>query len=263
MHCYLDCLILCKLKFLAALQFLTSIPLPRRRGATAEELGHSAGYFPVVGFIIGLILAGLYWVLNIILPLPVVNALLIVTMVLITGALHLDGFADTCDGIGGHKITEDRLQVMRDSRTGSFGVIGVVLLLLVKYASLSNIPGNLMMTVLIFMPVVSRWAMCYAIFIYPYARPTGLGTAFKQGTRWQSFTVATVITCIIAIALIPLFQLAGLVAIFGIWLVTVIMAAYFKSKFSGLTGDTYGAINEVAEVSMLVLVTLLVRLGLF
>ena len=244
------------------MQFLTSIPLPGRREATAEELGHSAGYFPVVGLIIGLILAGLYWLLNLILPSPIVNILLIVAMVMITGALHLDGFADTCDGIGGHKVTEDRLKVMRDSRSGSFGVIGVILLLLVKYVSLSSIPGSLMMTTLIFMPVVSRWAMVYAIFVYPYARTEGLGKAFKQGTRWQSFTVATIITFVIAIALIPLFSLAGLASMFGTWLITVVMAAYFKSRFSGLTGDTYGAVNEVSEVGVLVIIALLLRLGL-
>ena len=244
------------------MQFLTGIPLLGKREATAEELGHSTSYFPVVGLIIGLILAGLYWLLNLILPSPIVNILLIVAMVMITGALHLDGFADTCDGIGGHKVTEDRLKVMRDSRSGSFGVIGVILLLLVKYVSLSSIPSNLMMTTLIFMPVVSRWAIVYAIFVYPYARTEGLGKAFKQGTRWQSFTIATIITFVIAIALIPLFSLAGLFSMFFIWLITVIMAAYFKDRFSGLTGDTYGAVNEVSEVGVLVIIVLLLRLGL-
>ena len=244
------------------MQFLTSIPLPGKRGATVEELGHSTSYFPVVGLIIGLILAGLYWLLNLILPSPIVNILLIVAMVMITRALHLDGFADTCDGIGGHKVTEDRLKVMRDSRSGSFGVIGVILLLLVKYVSLSSIPSNLMMTTLIFMPVVSRWAIVYAIFVYPYARTEGLGKAFKQGTRWQSFTIATIITFVIAIALIPLFSLAGLASMFFIWLIAVIMAAYFKDRFSGLTGDTYGAVNEVSEVGVLVIIVLLLRLGL-
>ena len=250
------------MKFLAALQFLTAIPLPVRREFTPEELERSIVYFPVVGLIIGFILAGLNLVFNLFLPSTIVNALLLVSIVVITGALHLDGFVDTCDGIAGHKTVEDRWRVMHDSRAGAFGIVGVVLLLMVKYVSLSSIPTPLMMITLLFMPVVSRWAMVYAMFAYKYARPSGLGKVFKQGARWPRFTVATVITFAMAIILIPLFQLSGLVIMFGIWLVTVVAATYFKSKFSGLTGDSYGAINEIAEVSVLIFVTLLVRLGL-
>ncbi len=89
-----------------------------------------------------------------------------------------------------------------------------------------------------------------------------MGKIFKQETRWLKFTVATLITFAVAVVLIPLFQLVGLAIIFGVWIITVVTATYFKGKFSGLTGDTYGAINEVAEVSVLILVVLLVRLGL-
>ena len=248
------------MKFLAAIQFLTSIPLPWGRKASLEELGRSTLYFPVVGLIIGLILAGLNLLFNLILPSAVVNALVIVSLVVITGALHLDGFIDTGDG--GHRAVEDRWRVMHDSRSGAFGIVGVVLLLLVKYVALNSVPESLMLVTLVLMPIVSRWAMTYAIFAYPYARPSGMGKAFKQGTRWPGFTIATVITFVVAVVLIPLFQMTGLAIIFGVWLITVIVAAYLKSKFDGLTGDTYGAINEVAEVSVFIIVLLLVRLGL-
>ena len=250
------------MRFLAALQFLTVIPLHRRREFSPGELGGATGYFPVVGLIIGLILAGLNWLLGLVLPPAVVNALLIVSLAVITGLMHLDGFVDTCDGIAGHKTVEDRWRVMHDSRAGAFGMVGVLLLLLVKYASLNSLPSSLMMASLIFMPVVSRWAMVYAIFAYPYARPSGLGRAFKQGTGWPGFILATVVTVAVALALIPLLQLAGLVILFGVWLITLLVATYLKQKFSGLTGDTYGAVNEVAEVSVLILVILLSRLGL-
>ncbi len=219
-------------------------------------------YFPLVGLIIGFILAGLNWILGLILPESVVNALLIVFLVIITGALHFDGLVDTCDGIAGHKTTEDRWRVMRDSRVGAFGVIGAILLLLVKYVSLSNIPVPLMMTTLVFMPVASRWAMVYAVFAYPYARPSGLGKTFKQRTRWPGFTVATFITLVVAIVLIPLFHLLGLAVMFGVWVITTIMATYLKGKFSGLTGDNYGAINELAEVSVLIIIVMLAQLGI-
>lgn len=246
-------------RFLAALQFLTTIPVPWRREASLAELGSSAGYFPVVGLIIGLILAGLDRLFDFILPPMVADALLIVSLVVLTGAMHLDGFIDTCDGIGGQKPAADRWRVMHDSRVGGFGIIGVVLLLLVKYASLNSLPEPLMMMSLVLMTVASRWAMVYAIFVYPCAMPSGLGKVFKQGTNWPKFTMATLITVAVVAVLA---QLTGLAIMFFIWLVTVVMAAYFKSKFSGLTGDTYGAINEVVEVSLLVLINLLVLSGL-
>ena len=250
------------MSLLAAIRFLTSIPLPWGREASLEEVGRSIGYFPVVGIIIGLILAGLNWLLGLLLPSIVVNALLIVSLVVLSGALHLDGFVDTCDGIAGHKTVEERWRVMHDSRAGAFGIVGVFLLLLVKYVSLSSVPENLLMVTLVLMPVVSRWAMVYTVFAYPYARPAGLGRIFKQGASWQGFTIATVITLAVAIGLtrlanITYFYLAGLAIMLAIWVIVVGMAAYLKRKFSGLTGDTYGAINEVTEVCVLILVCLL------
>ncbi len=241
------------MRLLDALKFLTIIPLPWRREVSAEELGCSVGYFPVVGIIIGLILAGLDWVLGLILPSAVVNVLLVVSMVVLSGALHLDGFIDTCDGIAGHKTVEARWQVMHDSRAGSFGIVGICLLLLVKYVSLNNVPEPLLMMTLIVMPVVSRWAMVYAIFAYPYARPSGLGKVFKQSANWPRLLMATLIALAVAVGLA---RLAGLVIMVSIWVIVVLMAAYLKRKFSGLTGDNYGAINEVAEVGVLIMVCL-------
>lgn len=247
------------MKFLAALQFLTIIPLPRRREVSPEEVGSSIGYFPVVGVFIGLVLVGLNWLLGLLLPPSLVNALLIVCLVVISGALHLDGFVDTCDGIAGHKRVEDRWQVMHDSRAGGFGIVGVCCLLLVKYISLNSVPEPLMMVTLVLMPVVSRWAMVYAVFAYPYAKPSGLGKAFKQAASWHRFIMATLIALVVAVVLA---RLAGLAMMLGIWLMVIAMAAYLKGKFAGLTGDNYGAINEVAEVGVLILVCLLIRLGL-
>lgn len=247
------------MSFIAALRFLTIIPLPWGREVSPEELGRSITYFPVVGIIIGLILAGLNWLLGLLLPSTVVNALLIVCLVVLSGALHLDGFVDTCDGIAGHKPAEARWQVMHDSRAGAFGIVGVFLLLLVKYISLNNVPESLLMTTLVLMPLIGRWTMVYAIFAHPYARPSGLGQTFKLGASWLRFTIATLIALAVTVILA---QLIGLVIMIAIWVIIVVMAAYLKRKFSGLTGDTYGAINEVAEVCVLIFVCLLAHMGL-
>lgn len=217
------------------------------------------GYFPMVGVIIGLILVGLNWLLSLLLPSSLVNALLIVCLAVISGALHLDGFVDTCDGIAGHKTVEERWRVMLDSRAGSFGIVGVCCLLLVKYISLNSVPETFLMATLVLMPVVSRWAMVYTVFAYPYAKPSGLGKTFKQGASWQRLAMATLTALVVAVVLA---RLAGLAIMLGIWLMVIAMAAYLKSKFAGLTGDNYGAINEVAEVGVLILVYLLIWLGL-
>lgn len=245
------------MSFVAALRFLTSIPLPGKRELPPKQLGKASSFFPVAGLVIGGILVLLNWLLDYILPPAVVNVMLIGALVVLTGAMHLDGLADTCDGIAGNKTVEERWAVMRDSRTGAFGVVGIVVVVLVKYVTLSSIPEEFFIVVLLFMPVVSRWAMVYAIFTYHYARQSGLGTAFKQSTRWPQFTIATVITFVIATGLFPLFSLAGFIIIFGVWLVITLFALYLKHKFAGLTGDTYGAINEVAEVTALLIASLL------
>jgi len=237
---------------LAALQLLTIIPI--RRNFTCQEIGRATGYFPVVGIIIGLVLAGLNYGLSLILPSAVANILLIVSLVVITGALHLDGLVDTCDGLASHRSPEERRQVMRDSRAGGFGVIGVALLLLVKYILLGSLPQSAMMLTLILMPAVSRWAMVYAIFTQPYANPSGLGKVFKQEARWPQLLLATLIVFALAVGL---FKLAGLVVMFAIWVLVMVMATYLKRKLGGLTGDTYGAINEIAESGVLLMVVLL------
>jgi len=237
------------LALLAAIRFLTAIPLPWGRDASREEFVRSVGYYPVVGLLIGLILAGLSWLLRLILPSAIVNVLLIVYLVMISGALHLDGFADTCDGIGGHKTPEERWQVMRDSRVGGFGVIGACCLLLAKYISLNSVPEPLLMSTLVLMPVVSRWAMVYAICAYPSASPSGLGNERKQASDWTRFIMATFITLTIAIGLawltnITYFYLVGPAIILGIWVIVITMGAYFKRKFYLGYSDNHGSLFQ-------------------
>jgi adenosylcobinamide-GDP ribazoletransferase len=249
------------LSFLAALRFLTVIRIPVWSEESAGDAGRSTVWFPLVGLIIGLILVGLEWIFNLFLPATVTNGLLIVSLAVITGALHLDGFVDTCDGLAGNKSAEDRWKVMRDSRAGAFGIVGVVLLLLMKFVLLNSIPPGLITVALVLMPVIGRWAMVYAIFTYLYARPDGLGKAFKQETGWRRFTIATVITLAAATLLswaseLNFFYLAGVVGMFVVWIITVCASEYLRRKFSGLTGDTYGAINELAEVGVLLMVSI-------
>jgi adenosylcobinamide-GDP ribazoletransferase len=242
------------LGFWAALQFLTIIPTPLGHKADAGISGQSLSYFPLVGLILGAILLGLYYVLSLVLPLTVVTALVIITLVILTGAHHIDGFIDTCDGVFSGKTKKERLAIMSDTRVGAFGIVGVVLLLLLKYASLLSVSAIL--PALLLMPTLSRWTMVSMIFTYPYAKSSGMGLPFKLGATWQRLVVATIMAVIVAVVLMKWWGLA-LMAV--LWLIAFGIAAYFRSRLGGLTGDNYGAINEISEVLVLLLIILIRR----
>ena len=242
------------MRFLDALRFLTIIPLHRE--FSPEKIGQSMGYFPLVGLILGLGLAGMSLVLEMVLPLALVNIILIVSLVVLTGGLHLDGLVDTCDGLAVRRTPEERLDVMRDSHAGGFGVIGVCCLLLLKYISLTSVPDSARIAAIILMTVIGRWGAVYAVFAYPYARLHGLGKAFKEQLKWQHLMLATGTVVIVSAVL---GRLGGILVMVGVWLIVIALASYLKKKFGGLTGDSYGAVVEVAEVGVLIIVTLVVR----
>ncbi len=240
--------------FLAALQLLTIIPV--RRSISAKKTAYAPAFFPVVGILIGAILCGLSWVLRLLLPGGLVNALIIAALVLITGALHLDGLSDTCDGLGGNRTQMERLRIMDDSHAGSFGVVGIVLVLLIEYVSLVNLPRELSYFTLIVMTTTSRWAMTYAIFNYPYVKNAGMGKTFKESISQSQMIAASIVTLVVAIGLM---HIAGLAVVLFSWLVVMVIAEFLKRKLGGLTGDCYGAVNEIAELSVLLIINLLLK----
>ena len=124
-------------EILAALQFLTIFPPVIKRPFTIQELGRSAGFYPLVGLLLGGLMAGGYWLLGMVFPVPIVLVLVLVVWVTFTRALHVDGFMDCCDGLFGGFTPERRLEIMRDSRVGAFGVVGGALLVLAKYTFLA------------------------------------------------------------------------------------------------------------------------------
>ena len=238
---------------IAAFQFLTIVPL--RQKTEVGELGRSLAFFPFVGLVIGGLLYGLDRLLELAFPAALVNILLIIALIVVTRALHFDGFIDTCDGLAGGSTPEARLEIMRDSRVGGFGVVGACCLILLLYVSLSILPDEWRMEALILMPAIARWTMVYAVTAYPYARGgEGLGTGFKEGAGWPWAAVATAITLA---ACMGLMWLDGLAVMAGAWSIAFIAAFYLSRKLGGLTGDTYGAINEVVEVAVLILIPLI------
>ncbi|MCR4393291.1 MAG: adenosylcobinamide-GDP ribazoletransferase [Dehalococcoidales bacterium] len=241
------------MQFLAALQFLTIFPI--KRDFSAEQMGRSTAWFPLIGLLIGLILAGFSYLLGWLLPRSLVNIILVALLALCSGALHLDGLADTFDGIAGHRTRERRLEIMRDSRIGGFGATGLALFLIFEYAALNSLPQSWVIWVLILAPTLSRWAMVMAIFVYPYARDQGLGSPFKSTMRWYHLTIATIIALAVSAAT---FRIAGIAVVLAVCGVTFLLAGFLVRKLGGLTGDTYGAINELTTLTVLVIASMLV-----
>lgn len=232
--------------FLAALQFLTIVPPLMRRPFTPMELGQGVGYFPLVGLLMGGLLVGLDVSLRLLFPVGMTTALVLAAWVTLTGALHLDGFLDACDGLFGGATPEERLRILRDERVGAFAVVGGVLLLLVKYTSLAATLDR--SVALLLAPTLGRWGMALSVIAFPYARPEGLGRAMKDHAGWAQGVLAT------GIALAGVWlagRWSGLAALALAGAVTWAGARFTLSRLPGLTGDIYGAICEVAETSVL------------
>jgi len=234
---------------IAAFQFLTILPAIVQRTFTPQEMGRAAGWFPLVGLVLGGVLYALALGSGKIFPPPVVAVIVLATWLLLTRALHFDGFLDTCDGLFGGFTPERRLEIMRDSHVGAFGVAGGGLLLLAKFTAINSLPHpfGLMLA-----PLLGRWILSIAIFAYPYAREKGLGRDMKDNVRWPQITLATVIT-LLAAGLIS--GWAGLLAFLLAGLTLWLGAAFILRRIPGLTGDSYGALCELAELIILLLFT--------
>ena len=240
--------------FLIALEFLTIVSLGWQRPVDPGQFSRSLPYFPWVGLILGLVLAGTDEMLGRVLASDVVNALLVVVWIALTGAIHLDGLMDSCDGLLATASPERRMQIMKDSRVGGFGVVGGVAVLLLKYAALGALSGSTRVIALILAPALSRWALVYAMVAFPYGRSEGLGSLFKPASGRLPLLLASLGAVSIA-AVAGGWRGLSLLALVlaGTWIV----ARFALSRIPGLTGDVYGAINELDEVLLLLAAPLL------
>ncbi len=246
-------------EFIAALRFLTTIPVPgAMKLFTPEELGErmivGAAYFPLVGLLLSLLLWLLSMVAASFVPPLVLAALLVIALVLLTGGLHLDGLMDTCDGLFGGHTRERKMEIMRDSRVGSFGVLGGICLLLLKFVCLASLPVHALPSALLIALPVSRWCMTLALQRFPSARTSGLGNLFHQAvTLWHVFAAA----CIAIFVVVLVGQEIGLAALLLATGLTFALGFWLTHELNGLTGDSYGSIAEVTETFILLLLVIL------
>lgn len=231
--------------FPLALTFLTVLPWRGLGQVGPQDLARSMFWFPWVGLVLGFLYGAGLWLFQIFIP-PLAAVLLLVLTVLATRGLHLDGLADTVDGLGGGRTPQERLVIMKDSRLGAFGAISLFLALLLKFTLFLAWTGQTVAPGLILFPVLSRWGMVLLAYLSPYARPEGgLGQAMTTGVSGQVLLGATLSALFLALLTVGI---SGLILLAAAAAAVWLLSRYFQKKLGGVTGDVLGAANEVLEV---------------
>ncbi len=239
-------------RFLIALQLLTILPV--RKQFAPHELRSAVAAFPLIGALQGGLLAGVAFVANVLLDngsSGLVSALVLVALTLTNGGFHLDGFADTVDGLAGGHNPKERLKIMGDHTTGAIGVVFVVLLLILKYSAIKaalEADGCASYALLFLFPVAGRWVMVPLSALSVYAKKSGgLGAAFC-GASAETLFFASAVTFILSGILAGLGSLAVLAVLLGCIYFT---ARFFGKRLGGITGDVLGFVSEIGEVFFL------------
>jgi len=247
--------------FFIALQFFTRLPIPSWVGFEASWLQHASRYFPLVGCVVAAIAAAVYYAAALVLPAPVAAVLSTAASIYLTGAFHEDGFADTCDGLGGGMTRERVLEIMKDSRVGAYGAIGILCMLAAKCTTLAMLPPASAIGALLLAHPLSRLAATSLIWRMEYARAEGKAKPLAERMTTSEFAIATVTVAIAATILFAYGALdlrAILAAFVASALATWWLARKFARRIGGYTGDCLGAVQQLAEavIYLAVLATL-------
>ena len=232
-----------------SVQFLTRFPFHIKGEVSEQDLGRSTAFFPVAGLVVGLFLLVVYRAALLLWPQQVAAVVALAGLVVVTGGLHLDGLMDTADGMMSGKSREKMLDIMKDSRVGAMGVIACFLILALKLMGLSFLAPQNAYRVMIIFTVTGRCSMTWALAGFRYARTgSGTGRPFAENVTAREGVVATVI----ALALVTAVGgFAGLVLAATGVVCGLAIACYISRKLGGLTGDTYGAVNEITETAVI------------
>ncbi len=238
--------------FLVALQFLTRFNIKEIKGLNAEDFGRSVAFFPAAGAVLGLCYSGAAFLLAAYCPQfhLLTAALLLVLSLYLTGGLFCDGLMDTADGFMARRGREKTLEIMKDSRVGSGGVIAFFSIMLIDFSSIAEIAAansRVLPLVMFAMPVAGRFATVAAIRFFPYARNEGMGKAFREYSGGTSLLIALLTT---AFFLSPLGVWAA-VFFFAPLALSMLFCRMASNKLGGLTGDVYGATCMLAETCFL------------
>jgi adenosylcobinamide-GDP ribazoletransferase len=242
--------------FITALQFLTIITVRKDHVVEEGDMAKSIVYFPLVGFLIGVLLVNADKIFALIaLPQTIATFLLIIISVLITRALHIDGLADTLDGLMGGRDHSSRLAIMKDSRLGTAGALGIFFVLFMKYLCLNNLFESDRIVALLVAPALARWAQTLMVSNAEYVRNHGMGKAFVGHLRSSSLAATSAVAIGLSAFVVVRLDVHSVILFFtlicGVLLLTYLGKRYLVRKLGGVTGDAIGAMSELNEVLVL------------
>jgi adenosylcobinamide-GDP ribazoletransferase len=236
--------------FFIALQCFTRLPTPAWVGIDASGLQHASRYFPLVGVVVAALAAGVYYAAALVLPAPVAAVLSTAASIWISGAFHEDGFADTCDGLGGGMTKERTLEIMKDSRVGAYGAIGIVCMLATKLSALALLPPRVAVAALFVAHPFSRLAATALIWQLEYVRGEGKAKPLAQQMTTAEFAIAA-LTCALPAACVLatgwMTPAALLAAVLAATAAALWLGRLFVRRLGGYTGDCLGAVQQLAE----------------
>ena len=252
--------------FFTALMFYTRIPCPNNIDHNPDYLNKASRYFPLIGWIVGGICFGIYYLASIVFSVEIALILSMIAGILTTGAFHEDGFADVCDGFGGGWTKEKILTIMKDSAIGAYGAIGVVLLFLLKFMALSELilitiigdnhslftnHYSLITIFLLFISAhsISRLAAISIVFTHQYSREDASSKSkpIAQNFTWKE-VVGALFFGLLPVGVLSFFQWQLLLVLIPVFIARFFLVRYFQKWIDGYTGDCLGATQQVCEV---------------
>lgn len=240
-----------------AVQFLTRVPVRLSGAVTPGELAASMAFYPMVGALLGLAVAGIGTGIAFVLPHAVAVVWVLVATALFTGNLHLDGIIDTIDGVFGGYEPARRLEIMKDSRVGAHGVVGAIAVLAMKGSLLLQFEPSRWWMVVPLVFACGRWALVFGAYRFTYARPTGgLGQTYMDQVRGRHLLGATWSLLALGWVLSPFISHLLLIAL-ATWGGAQWAGWYVARRIGGMTGDTLGALNEIVEIVVLTLLVVM------
>lgn len=241
--------------FILALQFMTRIPIDINLDVKREDFKKTVKFFPIIGLIIGLFEASIYLVCFRIFSESMAAFFTVLSHLFITGGIHIDGLSDTVDGIFSGRSKDRILEIMKDSRVGTFGSLAIVFLILGKIISISDIPHHLRITTIVLAPIISRTMNIFLMYNRKYARQQeGMGDMFIGVIDKTEFNIALFLGIIISIII---GRLNGVILFVLCFIFTLCFRNYIENKIQGLTGDILGASDELNELLIYIISCLL------
>ena len=236
--------------FLTAIMFYTRIPVPKNIEYSEDLLNKSTKYFPLIGWIVGGLGALVFYTCQFIFPLSISVLLSMVSTILLTGAFHEDGLADSCDAFGGGWTKEKILEIMKDSRIGTYGTVGLILILLIKYFSLTNVSIEQIPFVMFGAHALSRYSATGMIFFSEYARDDSKSKSKPIGKSLSStdFFVSLIFGSTPLLLLSLLYSYWYMLILFTCIPIIFFLKRYFEKWIGGFTGDGLGATQQISEI---------------